>query len=56
MNPLYFQIANIININFHDNLTYLRLLFESIKILFSIPVFIIIIGTIYQHSFLIKSI
>ena len=33
MNPLYFQIANVIDINFHDNLTYSRLIFETIKII-----------------------
>jgi hypothetical protein len=54
MNPLYFQIANVIDINFHDNLTYSRLIFETVKILFSMPVFIIIIGTIYQHRFFNK--
>lgn len=54
MNPLYFQIANVIDINFHDNLTYSRLIFETVKMLFSMPVFIIIIGTIYQHKFFNK--
>lgn len=54
MNPLYFQIANVIDINFHDNLTYSRLFFEIVKMLFSMPVFIIIIGTIYQHKFFNK--
>lgn len=54
MNPLYFQIANVIDINFHDNLTYSRLIFEIVKMLFSIPVFIIIIGVIYQHKFFNK--
>lgn len=54
MNPLYFQIANVIDINFHDNLTYSRLIFETVKMLFSMPVFIIIISTIYQHKFFNK--
>lgn len=54
MNPLYFQIANVIDINFHDNLTYSRLIFEAVKILFSMPVFIIMIITIYQHRFFNK--
>lgn len=54
MNPLYFQIANVIDINFHDNLTYSRLIFEAVKILFSMPVFIIMISTIYQHRFFNK--
>lgn len=54
MNPLYFQIANVIDINFHDSLTYSRLIFETIKMLFSIPVFIIAIGVIYQHRFFNK--
>lgn len=34
MNPLYFQIANVIDINFHDSLTYSRLIFETVKMLF----------------------
>lgn len=54
MNPLYFQIANVIDINFHDNLTYSRLIFETIKMLFSMPIFIIVIGVIYQHKFFNK--
>lgn len=54
MNPLYFQIANVIDINFHDSLTYSRLIFETIKMLFSMPVFIIAIGVIYQHKFFNK--
>ena len=51
MNPLYFQITHVIDINFHDSLTYSRLFFETIKMLFSMPIFIIVIGVIYQHKF-----